>query len=85
MDLIKIIAELRSEKQAVEDALVYLEHLARTQGKRRGRPPSYLTGRLGIPRKRKPFSEATKRKMAAAQRKRWAAYRKNRGESDVGA
>ena len=77
MDLIKIISELRRERAAVEDALVYLEQLARTQGKRRGRPPAYLAGRLGTakaPRKR--FSDETRKKMAAAQKRRWAAVRK---------
>lgn len=81
MDLIKIISELRKERAAVEDALVYLEQLARTQGKRRGRPPAYLSkrGMTDIaPAKRKPMSEATKKKMAAAQKKRWAEYRKKK-------
>ena len=76
MDLIKIISELRKERQAVQDALVYLEQLARTQGKRRGRPPAYLSGKLGTTTERKRFSDATRKKMAAAQKKRWAAYRK---------
>jgi hypothetical protein len=70
MDLQKIIAELKKERVALEDAIVHLEQFARTQPKRRGRPPAYLSGRK--PRKRKPFSEATKRKMAAAQKRRWA-------------
>jgi hypothetical protein len=76
MDLIKIISELRREKAAVEDALVYLEQLARAQGRRRGRPPAYLTRRITGETRRKPFSDETRRKMAAAQRRRWAAYRK---------
>ena len=78
MDLIKIISELRKERQAVEDALVYLENLARAQGKRRGRPPAYLSRTLaenGTAPKRK-FSDETRKKMAAAQKKRWAAARK---------
>jgi hypothetical protein len=75
MDILKMIAELRSEKAAVDETLMVLEQLARTQGKRRGRPPSYMSQGHGL-RKRKPFSEATKKRMAASQRKRWAAYRK---------
>lgn len=82
MDLVKIISELRKERQAVEDALVYLENLARAQGKRRGRPPAYLAKQSGVPKtKRKPFSEETRKKMAAAQRKRWAASRKTKKAS----
>jgi hypothetical protein len=44
---------------------------------RRGRPPKSLAAVLApaaeAPKKRKPFSAATKRKMALAQKKRWAA------------
>ena len=78
MDILKMIAELRAEKAAVEQILVLLEQLAGRQVKRRGRPPLYLTQGAAGPRKRKPFSAETKRRMAASQRKRWAAYRKAR-------
>ena len=74
MDLVKIISELRRERASLDEAVVYLEQLARTHGARRGRPPAFLS-RLGLPKKRKPFSEATRIKMAAAQKKRWAAAR----------
>jgi hypothetical protein len=73
MDLIRIITELRRERDAVDQAVRYLEALERAQTRRRGRPPAVLTGLFG--RKRKPFSEATRKKMALAQKKRWAAYR----------
>jgi hypothetical protein len=79
MDLVKIISELRREREAVNQALVYLEGVARAQGKRRGRPPAYLAGVTLT--SRKPFSEATKKKMAAAQKKRWAAYRKQQKQT----
>ena len=55
MNLVKMIAELRAEKAAVEETLILLERLARAQGKRRGRPPLYLT-QAGAGRKRRPFS-----------------------------
>ena len=74
MDVVKMLAELRSQKAAVEEALVILEKIARSQGGRRGRPPSYLAS--STPRKRKPFSEATKKRMREAQKRRWAKYRK---------
>jgi hypothetical protein len=82
MNLTKMIAELREQKQALEETMVMLERLARGQGKRRGRPPLFLSKALsqastvGPGRKRRPFSAATRKKMAAAQRKRWAAIRK---------
>jgi hypothetical protein len=81
MDLTKMIAELREQKQALEQTMMMLERLARSQGKRRGRPPLFLskTSQASPARKRRPFSAETRKKMAAAQRKRWAALRKKRG------
>ena len=73
-----MIAELREQKRALEETMIMLERLARSQGKRRGRPPLYLS-KAGPPRKRRPFSAATRKKMAASQRKRWAAIRKKKG------
>jgi hypothetical protein len=82
MDLTKMIAELREQKQALEETMLILERIARGQGKRRGRPPAFLSNagatpkETGTPRKRRPFSAETRRKMAASQRRRWAAARK---------
>jgi hypothetical protein len=59
-----------------------IEALSGSTGKRRGRPPKNPL--IGLPvaaipeataKKRKPFSAATKRKMKAAQKKRWAAIK----------
>ena len=75
MDLTKMIAELRERKRILEETMIMLERLARSDGKRRGRPPLFLS-QAGSPRKRRPFSAETRRKMAASQRKRWAAIRK---------
>ena len=77
MNLPKMIAELRAHKQALEETMILLERLARSQGKRRGRPPLFLS-QTGAPRKRRPFSAETRKKMAAAQRRRWAAIRKKK-------
>jgi len=82
MDLTKMIAELRQQKQALEETMLILERIARGQGKRRGRPPAFLSNvgsastKTGAPRKRRPFSAETRKKMAASQRRRWAALRK---------
>jgi hypothetical protein len=43
MDVTKILDELRSERTQLEEAILSLERLARGRGKRRGRPPSWLT------------------------------------------
>ncbi len=42
MDVAKMLAELRQERQSIEEAILTLERLARGRGKRRGRPPSWL-------------------------------------------
>ncbi len=42
MDVAKILAELRQEREQIEDAIISLERLARGRGKRRGRPPAWL-------------------------------------------
>ena len=43
MDVTKILAELRAEREQIEEAIVSLERLARGRGKRRGRPPSWMS------------------------------------------
>jgi hypothetical protein len=89
MDILKMIADLRAERAAIEEALVVLERLAKTRGKRRGRPPSWMSAIRGVmkqnsdhPRTR-VMSAETRKRMAEAQKKRWAAYRKTNaaGES----
>jgi hypothetical protein len=42
MDVTKILADLRREREAIEEAIITLERLARGQGKRRGRPPAWM-------------------------------------------
>ena len=43
MDVNKILSELREERANINDAIANLERLARGPGKRRGRPPKWLT------------------------------------------
>ncbi len=42
MDVTKIIAELRKEREHLDEAIISLERLARGGGARRGRPPAWL-------------------------------------------
>jgi hypothetical protein len=42
MDVTKILAELRLEREQIEEAIISLERLARSRGRRRGRPPKWL-------------------------------------------
>ena len=43
MDVAKILAELRAEREQIEEAILSLERLAQGRGKRRGRPPAWMT------------------------------------------
>jgi DNA invertase Pin-like site-specific DNA recombinase len=47
MDVMKVLAELRQERQQLEEAIMTLERLARSRGKRRGRPPAWLSQSTG--------------------------------------
>jgi hypothetical protein len=43
MDVLKLIADLRAERERIEQTIMVLESLARGQGKRRGRRPAWMT------------------------------------------
>ncbi len=43
MDVNRILTELRTERELIDEAIMTLERLARGRGKRRGRPPKWLT------------------------------------------
>jgi DNA invertase Pin-like site-specific DNA recombinase len=62
MDLNKMLADLRLEREQIEEAIMTLERLARGRGKRRGRPPAWMNQikRRGRPpgSKNRPKSEA---------------------------
>ena len=59
MDVSKILAELKEERQQIEEAILSLERLARGRGKRRGRPPAWL-GEIGPKRRGRPPGSKTK-------------------------
>jgi len=55
MDINKILEELRAEREQVGLAIISLERLGAAQGKRRGRPPKWLsevTAAAGKPKRR---------------------------------
>jgi DNA invertase Pin-like site-specific DNA recombinase len=62
MDVSKILVELRQEREQIEEAIMSLERLARGRGKRRGRPPAWMSAvkRRGRPpgSKNKPKTES---------------------------
>jgi|GEM_PF-796737 len=89
MDIHSILAELRSEKERLEEAILTIERLAvSSSAKRRGRPPKWMASvkadagpspasKALTPRKRRKFSAATRKRMAESQRKRWASRKPN--------
>ena len=78
MDFTHILSALRSELQKIEEAILVVQRLAVGGAKRRGRPPKWMASAepasiaVMPTRTRKTFSAATRKKMAVAQRKRWA-------------
>ena len=79
MDTLRMLAELREERDQLDEAIQVLQRLASGHGKRKGRPPKWMAAdsesKGTSPRRRKPFSAATRKKMALAQKRRWAAKR----------
>jgi len=75
MNIPKVIADLRQYKAQLEQAIAALDRLARKRGKR-GRPPKWMADAAQPPDRK--FSAATRMRMAAAQRRRWAALRKSK-------
>jgi hypothetical protein len=43
MDVAKILADLRQERDQLEEAILSLERLATGRGRRRGRPPAWMS------------------------------------------
>jgi hypothetical protein len=52
MDVSQILAELKAERQQIEEAILSLERLARGRGKRRGRPPAWMAEAGAAPKRR---------------------------------
>jgi hypothetical protein len=63
MDVTKMLADLREEREQIEEAIITLERLAQGRGKRRGRPPAWLQEA----RKREAKEAAAKPKLAAVK------------------
>jgi hypothetical protein len=57
MDVTKILAELKSERAQIEEAILSLERLAQGRGRRRGRPPAWISEMTEKRRGRPPGSK----------------------------
>ena len=80
MDILKMLADLRAERQQIEEAIVAIERLAvGTRGKRRGRPPKWMAAETeevveaATFSTKRTVSASARKRIAAAQKKRWAA------------
>jgi hypothetical protein len=63
MDILKMLADLRQEREQIEEAIMTLERLARGRGRRRGRPPAWMTT---VKRRGRPPGSKNKSKEAQA-------------------
>jgi DNA invertase Pin-like site-specific DNA recombinase len=43
MEITKMLAELHAEREQIDEAIMTLERLARGRGRRRGRPPAWMS------------------------------------------
>jgi hypothetical protein len=68
MDMNRILAELRTERDRIDQAISALQAVNSTEPRRVGRPPRAAA----IPRGRGGMSAAGRARIAAAQRARWA-------------
>ena len=66
MDVSKILEELQAERAQIEEAILSLEKLARGRGKRRGRPPAWLSEATTDAPKRRGRPPGSKNKAAPA-------------------
>jgi hypothetical protein len=68
MDILKMLAELRAEREQIEEAILTLERLAAGRGRRRGRPPAWMTAvKDGVPKRRgRPPGSKNKPKESAS-------------------
>lgn len=60
MDIAKVLAKLRQERQQIEEAILSLERLAGSRSRRLGRPPAWMTE---VPAKRRGRPPGSKNKI----------------------
>ena len=46
-----MLADLRQEREQIDEAIIALERLARGLGKRRGRPPAWMAAQKNAPKR----------------------------------
>lgn len=63
MDVIKMLSDLREERAHIEEAILTLERLAAGRGRKRGRPPAWMSN---LKRRGRPPGSKNKPKESAA-------------------
>ncbi|HZT33152.1 MAG TPA: hypothetical protein VFA33_24910 [Bryobacteraceae bacterium] len=66
MDVSKILTELRLEREQIEEAIMSLERLARGRGRRRGRPPAWMSAMNAATTKRRGRPPGSKNKATSS-------------------
>jgi hypothetical protein len=66
MDIIKMLVELRADRERLMQSIEVLERLAYGRGKRRGRPPAWMTAMGAGKRRGRPPGSKNKPKSAGA-------------------
>jgi len=61
-----MLADLREQRAQIEEAIIAVERMAMGQGKRRGRPPAWVTAASAPKRRGRPPGSKNKPKEAAA-------------------
>jgi hypothetical protein len=74
MNLSKIVRQLRNEREQTRAKLSQLDTALKVLGTVGDARPTSV-GRRASPRTRRPMSAAAKKRIAAAQRTRWAKWR----------
>ena len=64
MDVIKMLAELHQKRDQLDEAILTLERLARGRGRRRGRPPVWMSE---LKRRGRPPGSKNKAKEATSR------------------
>jgi hypothetical protein len=81
MDMLRMLAELRAERELVEQAILTLERLVHGGARRRGRPPKWLASKEPKRRGRPPgtrMSAAARKAQSVRMKKYWAERRKQK-------
>jgi hypothetical protein len=52
MDILKMLSDLRQEREQIGEAIIALERLAQGHGKRLGRPPAWMSPQKNMPKRR---------------------------------